>query len=166
MDNTSTPNTAKGPNVLMIISSILMVPGIILSSRFIIVWMFYEYLNGPDMVAALITIILLFLEIVFIFLTFLTRLGFLSYEPKKMKTLTKWMLIVNCVQFLFCIICTVFLEARNSAGHFNLYQLLWLVSPPGIIVKILALVGASKSDCRQEENISKRSMSLRIGEEV
>ena len=66
MDNTSTPNTAKGPNVLMIISSILMVPGIILSSRFIIVWMFYEYLNGPDMVAALITIILLFLEIVFI----------------------------------------------------------------------------------------------------
>lgn len=146
MNNTSNSNTDKGPNVPMIISSILMVPGIILTSMLLIrernfLMRNYNFRNGPDMAVAFITVCLLLLEIYYILMVLLTKLKHLPYEPHKMKGIAKLMLIINVALFVGCFICMLTLEGWQSQGYFSLADMILFTSFPGILVKCLAFFG-------------------------
>lgn len=146
MNNTSNANNDKGPNVPMIISSILMVPGIILTSMLLIrersfLMRNHNFQNGPDMVVAFITVCLLLLEIYYILMVLLTKLNYMYYEPQKMKGIAKLMLIINVALFVGCFICMRTLEGWQSQGYFTLADMILFTSFPGILVKCLAFFG-------------------------
>ena len=150
MNSVSGPNAAKGPNGLMIVSSVLMVlgslfTGFILISEFLFITENPRYESSPDIVAALIVIILLVMEICYALFVLQARLRDKPFEPLKMKALATRMLILNCILFVWCYICMRFFEGWTSEGYFTLADVLALSSIPGIFVKILAQEGASRS---------------------
>lgn len=150
MNSVSGPNAAKGPNGLMIVSSVLMVlgsliTGYILISEFLFITENPRYESSPDIVAALIVIILLVMEICYALFVLRARLGDNPFEPQKMKVLATRMLVLNCILFVWCYISMRVLEGWTSEGYFTLADVLAFSSIPGIFVKILAQEGASRS---------------------
>lgn len=149
MNSTSDTTMAKGPNRLMVFSSVLMVLGSLLTAYILINEALFisrnpGYQQEPDMLAALITIILLVLEIRYAVSVLLAKWRNRPCEPLKMKNLAALMLVLNCVLFIWCYICMRFFEGWTTPGYFTLADIIAFSSLPGIFVKILAQEGASR----------------------
>ncbi|MBR0342276.1 MAG: hypothetical protein IJH64_08530 [Oscillospiraceae bacterium] len=143
-------NTAKGPNVLMILSSVFMTFGSLITGS-ILMWerafMLHNhiFLTGSDMVTAFLALVLIILEVIYIISVLLTRLKMMHYKGLTIKKLAVAMLILNIILFIHCFICFAYLDNWVPEGYFTLADILILFTVPGIIVKILALIGASRS---------------------
>ena len=154
MDTTSTPNTTnpsdsvKSPNGLMIASSILMIPGLVITGMLIAFEIFF-YSENPVffeeevVVDCFIAAILILLEIYYILSVLLTKLRKIPYKPQKMKNLAMLMLIINCLLLVCCYASWKFFRWWTQPGYFTMSDLLIFTSVPGILIKILALLGAS-----------------------
>ena len=154
MDNTSIQNptnpanTVKSPNGLMIASSILMIPGVVITGM-LIVFEIQFYIENPVffeeevVVDCFIAAILILLEIYYILSVLLTKLRKIPYKPQKMKNLAMLMLIINCLLFVCCYAIWKLFQGWTQPGYFTIADILIFTSVPGIIVKILALEGTS-----------------------
>ena len=154
MDTTSTPNTTNpsdsvnSPNGLMIASSILMIPGLVITGMLIAFEIFF-YSENPVffeeevVVDCFIAAILILLEIYYILSVLLTKLRKIPYKPQKMKNLAMLMLIINCLLLVCCYASWKFFRGWTQPGYFTMSDLLIFTSVPGILIKILALLGAS-----------------------
>ena len=122
----------------MIASSILMIPGLVITGMLIAFEIFF-YSENPVffevevVVDCFIAAILILLEIYYILSVLLTKLRKLPYKPQKMKNLAMLMLIINCLLFVCCYV----------SRRFTIADILIITSAPDILIKILALLGAS-----------------------
>ena len=143
-------NNSKTPNGLMILSSVLMTLGSLITSLILILeGEFFEqnsnFLTASDIVAELLAFILIIVEVIYIISVLLTKLEMMRYNALTMKNLAVAMLILNIILFIHCFICFAYLDNWVPEGYFTLADILILFTVPGIIVKILALIGASRS---------------------
>lgn len=132
----------------MIASSILMIPGVVITGM-LIVFEIQFYIEDPVffeeevVVDCFIAAILILLEIYYILSVLLTKLRKIPYKPQKMKNLAMLMLIINCLLLVCCYASWKFFRGWTQPGYFTMSDLLIFTSVPGILIKILALLGAS-----------------------
>ena len=143
-------NNSKAPNGLMILSSVFMTLGSLITSLILILeGEFFEqnsnFLTASDIVAEFLALILIILEVIYIISVLLTKLKMMHYNALTIKKLAVVMLILNIILFIHCSICFAYLDNWVPQGYFTLADILILFTVPGIIVKILALIGASRS---------------------
>ena len=154
MDTAAPPNTtnpsdsAKSPSGLMIASSILLIPGLVITGMLIAFEIiFYSenpvFFEEEVVVDCFIAAILILLEIYYILSVLLTKLRKIPYKPQKMKNLAMLMLIINCLLFVCCYVSRRFFQGWTQPGYFTIADILIITSAPDILIKILALLGAS-----------------------
>ena len=150
MSNQDSQNTVEKPNGLMILASVLMTAGsvitvMLLKFEFVFFRDNINFLSIFDIITAILAVVLIVMEVIYIFSVLRMLITKRLCDFKKMRRLAIWMLSFNCAMlFLSCFFLKAF-GGWEPQGYFSLSTIMLFLLFPGIFVKIIALSGARQN---------------------
>ncbi|MBQ6385961.1 MAG: hypothetical protein IJJ38_07320 [Lachnospiraceae bacterium] len=136
-------NQKKRRNIPLHLASALMSAGSVLT----IIILFQEFrffssnrnfFTAEDGIMAFLALLLIFLETNYAAAAW----HFTECTAKKMRILAVLMLVLNGAMFLISLYFVFFCSDWYPQGYFGLPDIMLFILPPGIIVKLIALMGA------------------------